>query len=937
MSKPANPLSKFRSHNYYHVLALCDSSETAEALSSSTSLDVWQHPTDVPNDEYGLGAFGAKDISGSGRYCILINGSTDAAFAITRASWKSVTNGSATQNDNNTSIALEGSIDISEPRGVLFLDRVVGCCLELGIDSSSAVWCLKTFFVGYTDEDKVEYITDVQPIMFLALYVTGSFTEQGGSYNINFVSISHGASRLPAYSKSGAATNFKVGSDLKSTLQNLNQVVQSNYQRYYDCVEGTVSSMPNSDTLKESLRYINYVIEVIPPYDNPDYKVEDQLAQAKTSGNPCEGSAVARIDANSTIESGIHAIMSMCEKVKKERAFGDENGIKYDYKILTTLESTNQSDKSKAFTAYYRIQRQEVPSSISVAELMNGGNDDKLKENTIEFDYIYTGKNIDILEFDMKLSAGLAYLQIATSVNSYNSALGDQPNTVHTISKQSLNNQINRMGKVVQNVPVTFGTMIKSPTIRNTRDGNITTQSAYTMSKHASLEVSEVSVKIIGNPRILANINKNSAPSHVKEDKIDTATQSDDALPGWGRTPSFAKIHIKMPRNNDDLSLFTGKQADVTGTNGDYAVDFWFDGYYYIVEIEHIFDNGEFTQVMNMLGIPETDILRDMESTDTNSVISQCYDNTIGCKNSQNKPPLAIPEQRPNPNTVLTRVGNEWVANPENVAANKQADILNSAFDVGQGLGLADNLNGTSQETSDAMRKLMVSQGSLSDIEGYDNAPAVVKSAIDQAAIETNASPADKLLLANIISAESSFNPNPPSVGNGVGLGQIFPAAWKEVGQGPLANRYDPNANALATAKYINKVRSSMTKALGRTPTNEEIYLGYWQGPGAAPAIIKRVEAGTASREDIIKLNNAKNNLNRRLKGKIPHVPHSVLYKNDVTPDNKDVAGTSNKKKNKDVIAAIRNCAVEDEIKKDNSKNDCITKPTNNVDEKSKT
>src|SRR5512139_1247638 len=98
MSTPKSRLASFRSYSYYHVLVMCDSSETAHALTESQLMGAWDHATPEtaaidPNiTTQDLGKYSPKCVgyiagpnqerSCVGRYCVLINGSTDAAFSI---------------------------------------------------------------------------------------------------------------------------------------------------------------------------------------------------------------------------------------------------------------------------------------------------------------------------------------------------------------------------------------------------------------------------------------------------------------------------------------------------------------------------------------------------------------------------------------------------------------------------------------------------------------------------------------------------------------------------------------------------------------------------------------------------------------------------------------------------------------------------------------
>ena len=99
MSRPLNPLSKFRSYSYYHVLAICDSTATADLLADETKAEKWLHPTGPAGigsekNRENLGPFSVRfmdEKKASGRFCILINGATDSRYTIVKANWVSAT------------------------------------------------------------------------------------------------------------------------------------------------------------------------------------------------------------------------------------------------------------------------------------------------------------------------------------------------------------------------------------------------------------------------------------------------------------------------------------------------------------------------------------------------------------------------------------------------------------------------------------------------------------------------------------------------------------------------------------------------------------------------------------------------------------------------------------------------------------------------------
>jgi hypothetical protein len=127
---------------------MCDCSETADALSLNMGSNVWNHATQdtaVDGTYPQLGKYAPKqlrtyDSKGKpngyrlGMYCVLVNGMTDAAYTITRAEWSCATAADAVHGDRTTSVAMEGSLSISEPKGVVFLDQMIKCGIALGVD-----------------------------------------------------------------------------------------------------------------------------------------------------------------------------------------------------------------------------------------------------------------------------------------------------------------------------------------------------------------------------------------------------------------------------------------------------------------------------------------------------------------------------------------------------------------------------------------------------------------------------------------------------------------------------------------------------------------------------------------------------------------------------------------------------------------------------------
>lgn len=886
MSNPSNRLAQFRSYSYYHVLAMCDCSATADALAQSQDLGIWEHATEttaVPDDRplsKNLGRYAPKRLDGSGKYIILINGATDAAYVITDAKWSTATAASAVPGDRATSIAIEGSLRVSEPKGIAFLDQVVQCSVALGVDASQVVFVLKTFFVGHAYDSQIgdfqDHITDVPPINFIAYDVTGSFTEAGGSYEIQFVAASHGATRLPQYGKAVNAMSITAGDSLQATLRKLQDNINSNYESYFACVYSQIDSTdggPEKDTLLRSLRRVNYVIEVGQEYSDQNgqvkYTVTNQPQQFKNKAG-CGDTAQITFPASTSIENAINTIMLMSPQVQADMGRGDTStGVKYEYKIHTALVSKpvdGADENTLEYTVYYRVERFMVPKTLAYVpafqtlsqnddQLKNDPEYDKLRRNIIEFDYMYTGKNIDILEFDMKVNMGMAYLQTATLANTFKSQLERGANRQMQASTQDVNTQSVRFGGANVQTPVFFGSQIKVPNLTNQQNAGTAIQSAYTLSKHASLEVAEASMMITGNEQMLGTTNRTTSPgalvaSAVRQPTTNTPDSSD--FKDWSYVPAFVKVNIKMPRDNDDFALFTGqsKNGNVNDPGAtDYARDFWFDGYYYVYGIEHIFEGGEFKQNLQMIGIPQKSAFDATKANSSREVnitqnVSSCFDNQIGCgpvtpsPNGGAAANTAVPEMPPSGSTAPTNQA-------DSASVNRSAN-------------------------------------SPSNVRGWDNAPAHIRAAIIDA---SNRYGVNVVLMAQFAAKESSFNPTAHPTGSpssAAGLYQFLKGTWNGLvkagsviglsaangtvttpGKTPTANdpRFNPQLNAYAGAAFL---RDNM-KIIGSADAGD-LYLAHFLGPNTAAKIINECKAnggnrtitavlGTQPAADIVKAN----------------------------------------------------------------------------------
>jgi hypothetical protein len=122
---------------------------------------------------------------------------------------------------------------------------------------------------------------------------------------------------------------------------------------------------------------------------------------------------------------------------------------------------------------------------------------------------------------------------------------------------------------------------------------------------------------------------------------------------------------------------------------------------------------------------------------------------------------------------------------------------------------------------------------------GTPTAPAAVGAVINDAANRYGVSPTYAMKMAHI---ESRFDPNAMHPGSkATGLFQFIPSTWRQYGQGQDAR--DPAANADAAMRFTLANQNQLRAALGRNPTDGELYLAHQQGAGGATSLLNNPSA----------------------------------------------------------------------------------------------
>lgn len=644
MSRPENPLASYRSYSYHHILIVCDTDAAADWISDpdrGTSVfrsigSAQQIPTEpqVVDDLDATTAETERLVPGN--YVVILNELVDTSFRIRNASWFTATAASTDQQDRFNSIAVEGQIEVQEPRGVRFMNALNNAADLLQSDPTGLLFILKTIFVGHTDNPQdgsqsTTYITNIRPLRFMLYDVTGTFDTTGGTYLMSFAGASNGAARFPQFSRAAEQITLDAESTLNLTMQKLANQMTAQSERNRECLVEALVGLYGDDNLND-LRGVTYEIILEDPYTNAEYKV-DRFDSRQSSEIGEDATPQLVFGKSSTVEQAIRHIMERSDRVIKDRTEGEgPNQTKYIYKIQSQITmpgvegiQTENSPRNygKVVVRYYvrrfaQVKNQTVESVLAGQDQSVDENEitkDIIQQNLIEFDYIFSGLNTDIINFDIKMEMGLAFLQLLATSNTLPTQVEEinrkivKDNTTIAAGTEVLKGDANEDGDITivrTRTPIFPATKVKDVLLRNA--GNPKDSAIYQsyLSRHAALENLEVKLEIHGNPNLMNQTNRQANERARANIQADDGSAAELVMENWDTVPALAKINIFMPSTNDTPS--TSEQFN--------RERFWYDGYYYIYGVEHRFSEGQFTQELDLLSLPNKSLIEEQNSED---------------------------------------------------------------------------------------------------------------------------------------------------------------------------------------------------------------------------------------------------------------------------------------------------------------------------------
>lgn len=684
MTNLTNPLDQFQSHSIHYVMLAARSTEDVRGF----TVDSPQAQSETLSAIDSAGYLGAEvKLSGTSSTYLIIDTRRFSQFGVENFELETIMAGFQVPGSKSpNSTALNMKFTVLDQSGIAFanfLQYIMDQRLQVSYDGMTLL--VRVLFIGHRADGTTTIVQSVTiPAMFISIHL--DLNEIKGIYNCELrpmIGMNSNGAVNPKWTTIGTASSFfsgasanTLGAVVSAFEQNLNKESLKQYS--------ALNAQTQKDGVKTSVgrygRPVQYMITLPSKWDEFIFSgptqggaVETQFkellkkkeeaaaksaaeAQKKSQQNttvPAKDSYVA-VDPSLSITEVLDVIFSQCVEVARLGNFTkkqDTDGSVKFYKHLITVTSDDNS-----FTVHVDVVEFIVPNvdlatgsgANSVAsndqefyeiKKMSDGTSKRTPRQYIEYEYIFSGKNVDVLSMDLKIENLNFLLMQGTK-------LGQGELFTRTSDGQ---NQSDSAGTVSDQHPV-YGRRRKDPALIPVRstgdrtnyanlaanaktDGDATPQAIsqqYTQNLQAFYASGPVEAKLQlrGNPDLMVSTALQSIPKHVSAISITNeggVTSSANLSVKAKYRADFEKDLLKLNSSSGTVgepinsSMLTGRnfvsgpvftKVNIYGPNVDFmtgganpgasTIQLFYDNYYFLDRVVSKIEGAKFTQELSM-------------------------------------------------------------------------------------------------------------------------------------------------------------------------------------------------------------------------------------------------------------------------------------------------------------------------------------------------
>lgn len=670
MTKPVNRLDEFQTHSIHYVVLAARTTDDVRAFTQNS--DTAQAQTLQAIDRCKrLGDAVALDSNSGDSVFLVMDTRRFSQFTIEQFAIDTRVAGFAVPGSNTpNAVGTEMTFNVLDSTGISFanfLQYLMDQKLKVSFDGMTLL--VRILFIGHKADGTTKVVQSIGiPAIFNTIQV--DLNEVKGIYTCKcfpLIGMSSNGGYNAKWTSIGSSTNYftgvganTLGAVIKSFEQRLNDESLSRYREYNGITQtageaqktaarfgrpvqymitipSTWEPMPFSGPTQGAAVEINFAELIKKEEDKKRTAAEQQKTAQANASAPAKDSFVS-VDPTLTITEVLDVIFSQTVGVRELANFPKNKPnpelIKF-YKHLITVTSDDAS-----FTVHIDVVEFSVPNVNSAAEssakaiaeaekelytIVNekGSAPKRVPKNFYEFDYIFSGTNIDVLSLDLKIENLNLLLMQGTKIGQGELWAANDDGQKQTDGTTAGANTTTVQGRGAKD-PVLLRTLTpEERTNFSNLAGNLrssTGSSPQEISQQYTKNLSDfynsrsqAKMTIRGNPDFLDRVTLTAMPKHVSAVTItstNTSSTNDDVKRKWREalearvlqttfgpsivsSPFFIKVNVYGP-NVDFITL------DPMAGDQNFAKKLLTDNFYWCGVIRSKIEGAKFTQELDL-------------------------------------------------------------------------------------------------------------------------------------------------------------------------------------------------------------------------------------------------------------------------------------------------------------------------------------------------
>jgi hypothetical protein len=549
-----NPLDIYKSYTYHFELHVATSIDKLQAEFTTVRND-----STLPDKSNGT---------------LLINTRKDAHQVIDNVKF---TYASPQLDSTGTHVGIvKFDMMIIEPNGSSFIEKIQNFMFENNISDiiANAVFLLKIIFVGRHEDNSVN-VSDIEPVpIVLNLHkITLDFDHKGGVYHLDFVGSAAGIIQSTnnfGYSHKNIAVKSIT---LREALSNLETSINDAYKDQYRQIE--IQGKP-----------VRYQI-ILDPNINGTLNLSSK--ESFVDGDPTH----AVFQPETPIIEMIKRLVQSCKEVNMMIAESSAGLSKEGFPNV----------RYPTYSVRYLLTDSEALITYEVILFEGKGVRD---DNAFIFDFLFaepSGKNVDVIKFNIHYDKIQAWLTTTfdNSVDWHTNQSGG--NEIPKNNGTQWSQQILTSHKKTENIPnqdaenvalQKLSLILKDNDVQIPAGTNVRQNSGHPQLTHKGAQAARLAFNTISEISGATNINASFLiRGHYGLLKPCIPTPYAAEIPGVGDKYGFGQT--------DGLWVKVNIKRQDPSTGGKPYQEFFYTGYYQILKVTHIFENGQFTQQLDVI------------------------------------------------------------------------------------------------------------------------------------------------------------------------------------------------------------------------------------------------------------------------------------------------------------------------------------------------